>query len=204
MAIAHSASRGQFRLQSQRQLKLLWQPFAVWQLRQWQRPIQQLGYGVIVAATAGTVAMVATADMASSPSSVTAWLWLGLRPVWALRPWWLVAVTVAMAVWRLRRLWWLRKWLLWQPICKLCQRGRPSSRVNSGVDYATQGETDFRAGRYQEASNDFRHALIDEPNNAALMMLLGQALFATRIISSKLPVRPNSQCRCFPRTSGAR
>ena len=37
--------------------------------------------------------------------------------------------------------------------------------LNSGVDYATLGETDFRAGRYQEAATDFRHALIDEPNN---------------------------------------
>ncbi len=49
----------------------------------------------------------------------------------------------------------------------------------SGIDFATEGETAFRAGQYETAATDFRHALIDEPTNAGLIMLLGQALLQT-------------------------
>jgi tetratricopeptide (TPR) repeat protein len=41
------------------------------------------------------------------------------------------------------------------------------------------GEADFRAGQYQAAIGAFRHALIDEPNNAGLMLLIAQSLFQT-------------------------
>jgi tetratricopeptide (TPR) repeat protein len=51
--------------------------------------------------------------------------------------------------------------------------------TNSGIDYVTQGENNFRAGRYSDALNDFRHALIDEPSNAGAVMLLAQTLFQT-------------------------
>jgi hypothetical protein len=48
-----------------------------------------------------------------------------------------------------------------------------------GTDYVTLGESDFRAGKYDAAIGAFRHALVDEPNNAGLMMMTGQALFQT-------------------------
>jgi hypothetical protein len=47
------------------------------------------------------------------------------------------------------------------------------------LDYAAMGEDDFRAGRYSEALVNFRHALVEEPNNAGLMLLLAQSLFQT-------------------------
>jgi hypothetical protein len=46
-------------------------------------------------------------------------------------------------------------------------------------DFAAQGEANFRAGNYDAAVKDFRHALIEEPQNAALALLMSQALFAT-------------------------
>jgi hypothetical protein len=52
----------------------------------------------------------------------------------------------------------------------------PSS---SGTDYVALGEADFRAGQYLSAIGAFRHALIDEPNNAGLMLLIAQSLFQT-------------------------
>jgi tetratricopeptide (TPR) repeat protein len=45
-------------------------------------------------------------------------------------------------------------------------------------DFAEQGEIDFKAGRYQAAARDWQHALVDDPKNGALVMLLAQALFA--------------------------
>jgi Flp pilus assembly protein TadD len=47
------------------------------------------------------------------------------------------------------------------------------------LDFAGQGETDFKAGKYKEAARAFRHALVDDPTNGAYVMLLGQALFAS-------------------------
>ena len=48
-----------------------------------------------------------------------------------------------------------------------------------GDDFATLGEQDFRAGRYDAAVRNWRHALVDEPGNGGVMMLMAQALFAT-------------------------
>ena len=48
-----------------------------------------------------------------------------------------------------------------------------------GDDFATLGEQEFRAGRYDAAARNWRHALVDEPGNGGVMMLLAQALFAT-------------------------
>jgi len=48
-----------------------------------------------------------------------------------------------------------------------------------GQDFATLGEQDFKAGRYAAAVRSWRHALVDEPGNGGLMMLIAQALFAT-------------------------
>jgi tetratricopeptide (TPR) repeat protein len=52
-----------------------------------------------------------------------------------------------------------------------------STAANSG--FADKGEIAFRAGDYKGAVYDWRHAVIDDPQNPLLLMLLGQALFAT-------------------------
>jgi hypothetical protein len=49
----------------------------------------------------------------------------------------------------------------------------------AGVDFAALGETDFRAGNYETAVGDWRHALLDDATNPVVVLLLGQALFAT-------------------------
>jgi hypothetical protein len=49
--------------------------------------------------------------------------------------------------------------------------------TSNGTDYVALGESDFRAGQYPAAIGAFRHALIDEPNNAGLMLMLAQTLF---------------------------
>ena len=51
--------------------------------------------------------------------------------------------------------------------------------TSNGTDYVALGESDFREGKYQQAIGAFRHALIDEPNNAGLMMLFAQSFFQT-------------------------
>jgi tetratricopeptide (TPR) repeat protein len=45
-------------------------------------------------------------------------------------------------------------------------------------DFSTAAETDFRAGRYAKAANNWQHALVDDPENGGLLLLLSQALFA--------------------------
>ncbi len=44
--------------------------------------------------------------------------------------------------------------------------------------FADQGEVDFKAGKYQAAARDWQHALIDDPKNGAIVMLMAQTLFA--------------------------
>ena len=51
--------------------------------------------------------------------------------------------------------------------------------TSNGTDYVTLGESDFRAGEIRAGDRRVRHALIDEPNNAGLMMLVAQSLFQT-------------------------
>jgi tetratricopeptide (TPR) repeat protein len=48
----------------------------------------------------------------------------------------------------------------------------------TAADFAGQGEANFKAGKYQAAARDFRHALVDDPTNAGVLMLLGQTAFA--------------------------
>ncbi len=48
----------------------------------------------------------------------------------------------------------------------------------TAADFAGQGEIDFKAGKYEAAARNFRHALVDDPMNAGVLMLLGQALVA--------------------------
>lgn len=51
--------------------------------------------------------------------------------------------------------------------------------ADQGSDFATIGEQEFKAGHYDVAVRQWRHALVDEPGNGGLMMLLAQSLFAT-------------------------
>lgn len=46
------------------------------------------------------------------------------------------------------------------------------------TDFAMMGEQDFQSGRYGNAVSDWQHALVDDPHNGGLLMLLGQGLFA--------------------------
>ena len=52
-------------------------------------------------------------------------------------------------------------------------------KAPAGDDFATLGEQEFHAGKYDAAVRNWRHALVDEPGNGGVMMLLAQALFAT-------------------------
>ncbi|MSR59295.1 MAG: tetratricopeptide repeat protein [Planctomycetaceae bacterium] len=45
--------------------------------------------------------------------------------------------------------------------------------------FAEKGERDFRAGDYKAAAYAWRHAVIDDPQNGVLVMMISQALFAT-------------------------
>lgn len=48
----------------------------------------------------------------------------------------------------------------------------------SSEAFAQQGELQFKLGQYDEAAYAFRHALVDDPDNGVLMLLLSQSLFA--------------------------
>lgn len=51
--------------------------------------------------------------------------------------------------------------------------------VPTATDFAARGDADFKAARYQQAIVDWRHALVDDPKNGGIVLLLAQALFAT-------------------------
>jgi len=46
-------------------------------------------------------------------------------------------------------------------------------------EFIDRGEAAFRAGKYDDAVYAFRHAVVDAPQNAVLLLQLSQALFAT-------------------------
>jgi hypothetical protein len=46
-------------------------------------------------------------------------------------------------------------------------------------EYIADGEQDFKAGRYNIAIREWEHAMVDNPRDGALSLLMGQALFAT-------------------------
>jgi tetratricopeptide (TPR) repeat protein len=47
------------------------------------------------------------------------------------------------------------------------------------VGFSQQGEMDFKDGRYDLAMRNWRHALVDDPRNGGLVLLMAQALFQT-------------------------
>jgi tetratricopeptide (TPR) repeat protein len=50
-------------------------------------------------------------------------------------------------------------------------------KLADALDYAGQGEAAFHAGRYEDAIKLWRHALVDDPSNGAVVLLLAQAQF---------------------------
>jgi hypothetical protein len=46
-------------------------------------------------------------------------------------------------------------------------------------EFAEKGEAAFKSGNYQGAVYAWRHAVVDDPQNGLMTMMLGQALFAT-------------------------
>jgi len=54
---------------------------------------------------------------------------------------------------------------------------QPQQAAN--LSFAEQGEAAFKAGDYQGAMQAWRHAILDDQKNPLLMMMLGQAFFAT-------------------------
>lgn len=55
----------------------------------------------------------------------------------------------------------------------------PAGKATDAEVFAQKGENDFRAGDYKGAVYAWRHALVDDPQNGVLMLLLAQGLFAT-------------------------
>jgi tetratricopeptide (TPR) repeat protein len=45
--------------------------------------------------------------------------------------------------------------------------------------FAEKGENDFRSGDYKAAAYSWKHAVVDDPQNGVLTMMIAQALFAT-------------------------
>ena len=45
-------------------------------------------------------------------------------------------------------------------------------------DFATRGEQEFKAGQYDRATKSWKHAVLDDPENGVLLMLLSQSMFA--------------------------
>jgi tetratricopeptide (TPR) repeat protein len=52
-----------------------------------------------------------------------------------------------------------------------------ADQLSNSIDFAGEGEADFKAGRYSSAVQNWRHALVDDPRNGAIVLLLSQALF---------------------------
>jgi tetratricopeptide (TPR) repeat protein len=55
-----------------------------------------------------------------------------------------------------------------------------SSALKAAKEFGDKGEAAFRAGDYEGAVHALRHAALDDPKNAVVTMLLGQAFFATQ------------------------
>lgn len=49
----------------------------------------------------------------------------------------------------------------------------------TSAEFAGQGEAAFKAGDYKAAVYNWRHAVVDDPKNGVLVLMLSQALFAT-------------------------
>ena len=59
------------------------------------------------------------------------------------------------------------------------QPAQPAVKASDSQVFAQKGENDFKAGDYKAAVYAWRHALVDDPQNGVLMMMLAQGLFAS-------------------------
>ena len=53
----------------------------------------------------------------------------------------------------------------------------PGQPADDALDFAGHGELDFKAGSYEGAVRNWKHALVEDPNNGALVLLMAQGLF---------------------------
>ncbi|MEX0678108.1 MAG: hypothetical protein WD063_13585 [Pirellulales bacterium] len=53
-----------------------------------------------------------------------------------------------------------------------------AEELDRASQYVSLGEQAFRAGRYQDALREWQHAMVDNPNNGAVLLLISQGLFA--------------------------
>ena len=51
--------------------------------------------------------------------------------------------------------------------------------ADNDLDFGASGEAEFKAGNYDKAVKMWRHAVLDDPKNGVLVMMLGQGLFAS-------------------------
>jgi hypothetical protein len=56
---------------------------------------------------------------------------------------------------------------------------KPGKDADNAKVFAEKGETDFKARDYKAAVYAWKHAMLDDPTNGVLMMMLAQAFFAT-------------------------
>jgi tetratricopeptide (TPR) repeat protein len=54
----------------------------------------------------------------------------------------------------------------------------PATAPLDASSFISAGEDAFKAKRYEEAIRDWQHAMVDNPDNGAVVLLMGQALFA--------------------------
>ncbi len=64
-----------------------------------------------------------------------------------------------------------------QVVNRLTQEPSPA-QAQRAADFVATGEQAFKAGKYREAAQLWQHALVDDPGNAAVLLLMAQALFA--------------------------
>ena len=50
--------------------------------------------------------------------------------------------------------------------------------LQSSAEFAAAGETAFKSRDYKGAARSWKHAMVEDPENAVLMLMMGQALFA--------------------------
>ena len=51
--------------------------------------------------------------------------------------------------------------------------------ADDNLDFGAAGEAEFKSGNYDKAVKSWRHAVLDDPKNGVLVMMLGQGLFAS-------------------------
>jgi tetratricopeptide (TPR) repeat protein len=56
---------------------------------------------------------------------------------------------------------------------------KPDKDADNAKVFAEKGETDFKARDYKAAVYAWKHAVVDDPTNGVLTMMLGQGFFAT-------------------------